>query len=175
MPIKEIVRKEIHCDLCNRAKQIKGEPPEGWQSIQVGSGIVDGVFIDRCICPACMEVIIREAGLCHIPEGEFENLEKHRDELGITRQDIEAWTKQAVATEVEKFVGQINVDSEVSRAVRRAVTDSIQRSTWSQGAAGSIHNELGRILSRRVRISVINPPDPGESQEENSERGNSGG
>ena len=44
-------------------------------------------------------------------------------ELGITRQDIEAWTKQSVATEVNKALGMINLEGHVQRAVRESISN----------------------------------------------------
>lgn len=55
------------------------------------------------------------------------------NELGITRTDIEAWVKEAVSAEVQKLLGQINIERrveiEVNSAVRNLFTASYGRPT----------------------------------------------
>lgn len=60
------------------------------------------------------------------------------NELSITREDIKTWTKEAVAEEVLKIVGQIDIegiiritaksnDHEIKRMIAREVADSISK------------------------------------------------
>lgn len=62
------------------------------------------------------------------------------NELGITRQDIEAWTKQSVANEVEKLVGQMNLELLVKQTLERYVNMHIYES--KQILRDSIAKEL---------------------------------
>ncbi|MDR1902937.1 MAG: hypothetical protein LBQ88_11725 [Treponema sp.] len=49
------------------------------------------------------------------------------NELGITKDDIKEWVKEAVANETAKLVGQIAVDQIASRTVRERVSDHLHR------------------------------------------------
>lgn len=51
------------------------------------------------------------------------------NELGITRQDIEAWTKQSVATEVSKIVDGINVMDMIDFNIKKVVDRKLDFNT----------------------------------------------
>lgn len=73
------------------------------------------------------------------------------NELGITRQDIEAWTKQSVANEVQKLVGGINIDEIVNQSARAHVNNALGN-TYSSGSA--LVNALATKLAKNLTIKV---------------------
>ena len=74
------------------------------------------------------------------------------NELGITRQDIEAWTKQSVATEVEKLIGQINVQELVESSIDKAAHFAIQGGRY--GGGQNLRDELAKLLSQRITVTI---------------------
>jgi hypothetical protein len=72
------------------------------------------------------------------------------NELGITRQDIEAWTKQAVANEVEKKLGQINI----SKLVNDSILKATQNAMTGYSTTG-IKQALAEQLANQLKITVI--------------------
>ncbi len=64
------------------------------------------------------------------------------NELGVTRGDIEAWTKQSVATEVNKKLGQINVEKMVQDSISKSVMNSLGSSYSSNGLREAIAKEI---------------------------------
>jgi len=81
------------------------------------------------------------------------------NELGITRQDIEAWTKQSVANEVSKVIGKINITdehintlakNEIARYVKQSFGD-IDRYGQNNSVAKAVVKELVKGLELRVK------------------------
>ncbi len=72
------------------------------------------------------------------------------NELGITRADIEAWTKESVAVEVNKKLGQMNVDV--------MVRDAIQKTADKVVGMGSGYNqgrELREAIAARLAEQIM--------------------
>jgi hypothetical protein len=72
------------------------------------------------------------------------------NELGITRQDIEAWTKQSVANEVEKRIGQINVEKLVNESILKATRDAMTGYS-TNGIREALAKELANQLVLQVK------------------------
>lgn len=66
------------------------------------------------------------------------------NELGIGRDDIEEWTKEAIREEVAKIVGQINVASIVER--------SVSINTYSE--KDRILEKIAARLATRLELSM---------------------
>lgn len=79
------------------------------------------------------------------------------NELGITRGDIEAWTKEAVAGEVQKLVGHINIPKMVSAAidtsVRQAIFTSSYRNQLTNQAELMIRQAIASELAGRIKFT----------------------
>lgn len=67
------------------------------------------------------------------------------NELGISREDIERWTKEAVAHSVEKLVGQMNIQEMVDRKTKELV----EGNNWN----GS---KLREEISKAVAANIVN-------------------
>jgi len=68
------------------------------------------------------------------------------NELGITRNDIEKWTKEAVATETNKKLEQLNIPGIVRDKVSEAVRASLGSSYNSTALSKDIASELAKSL-----------------------------
>jgi hypothetical protein len=79
------------------------------------------------------------------------------NELGITRDDIEAWTKEAVSTQVRKLVGQINIEKEVKTSidtsVRQAIFTSSYRNTLTHEAERMVRQAIASELAGRIKFT----------------------
>lgn len=75
------------------------------------------------------------------------------NELGITRQDIEAWTKQAVANEVEKKLGQINVQAIASDAIQKAAREAVGTRDFHSSGGNNLREALARELAKKISVS----------------------
>lgn len=71
------------------------------------------------------------------------------NELGITRQDIEEWTKQSVANEVAKKLGQINVDEMVRSSILKATKDAMTGYSTT-----GIKEALAKELASQITLQV---------------------
>lgn len=67
------------------------------------------------------------------------------NELGITRADIEAWTKEAVSAEVLKMVGRINVEA----LIKSRVDDSV-RALFKPNFRSELPEEIRSIVRSAV-------------------------
>jgi hypothetical protein len=73
------------------------------------------------------------------------------NELGITRADIEAWTKESVAVEVNKKLGQINIDDLVKTAISKYSREALGISNYS--GSSSLRTEIAEKLSKQLVIT----------------------
>lgn len=64
------------------------------------------------------------------------------NELGITRDDIKQWTREAVTVEVKKLIGQMDLESQA----RRAVSDLIKGKSFH----GNMSNDMRKIVTEQV-------------------------
>lgn len=72
------------------------------------------------------------------------------NELGITRADIEAWTKESVAVEVNKKLGQINVEAMVSDAIQRTANAAVgMNGGYNQG------RELREAIATKLADQIM--------------------
>ena len=76
------------------------------------------------------------------------------NDLGVTRQDIEAWTKQAVSTEVSKLVEQINVEGLAQDAIDKWGRNAIEGITGSYGRNSSLRKAIVEKLAEDLDITV---------------------
>lgn len=82
------------------------------------------------------------------------------NELGISRHDIEAWTKEAVHTEVHKLVSGQKLQQLAEEAVRSAVRQVITGNSWSGPSAEMkklIEKTLMHELVGKISIKVTDP------------------
>lgn len=75
------------------------------------------------------------------------------NELQIGRADIEQWTKEAVAVEVARIVGQINMDALVREQVRLVVND-VLADTASGWGRKSLRQEIAERLVDRLLVTI---------------------
>ena len=73
------------------------------------------------------------------------------NELAITRQDIEAWTKQSVANEVEKKIAQLNIEKMVRESILKATKDAM-----SGYSTTGIRDALAKELASQLIVQVKN-------------------
>jgi hypothetical protein len=99
------------------------------------------------------------------------------NELGITREDIEAWTKQSVVTEVNKALARIDIDKKLDVAI-----DSELRNMTSRvlGTNTNRYRDLENLragiaveLAKRIDFSFslnqkeqLPPQEPGDGQDD---------
>ena len=67
------------------------------------------------------------------------------NELGISKQDIEAWTKEAVSAEVKKLTGQIDIDSLIETQIKRVVREALTGSHFGSGST-----ELAKAIAKEL-------------------------
>lgn len=77
------------------------------------------------------------------------------NELGITREDIATWTKEAVQEEVAKIVGQINVQGRAERIIRAAIIKNDPSSFRLQ-----LHDEVIRAIAAALAKDLVLSVDP---------------
>lgn len=66
------------------------------------------------------------------------------NELGITRGDIEKWTKEAVDQQVTKITGQLNVEAMATAAVQKALI----------GGYGGMTHDFQKIVKEQVAKAI---------------------
>jgi UDP:flavonoid glycosyltransferase YjiC (YdhE family) len=76
------------------------------------------------------------------------------NELAITRHDIEAWTKEAVAAEVHKLVSGANMKKLAEDAVRASVRQVVVGSTYS-GPTAEIKKVIEKAMYEQIAGRVI--------------------
>ena len=75
------------------------------------------------------------------------------NELGIGRDDLRAWTIEAVTREVDKLLGQINVQSLVSNTIDNRVRNAIRGSSYSgfsEAFLEVVHEAIASEISGRI-------------------------
>lgn len=72
------------------------------------------------------------------------------NELGIGRDDLKAWTQEAVAREVQKVVGQLNIQSLVESNIRAAIRGSTYSSTLSQDVQKLVQQAIAAEIAGRI-------------------------
>ncbi len=74
------------------------------------------------------------------------------NELGITKEDIKAWTQEAVSREVIKLIGQFNLEQMAEKACREKIFN--QEGDFTFKAKQYIEAELGRVIGKRLQVSI---------------------
>ena len=74
------------------------------------------------------------------------------NELGITRGDIEKWTKEAVSQQVEKIAGQINVEVLATSAVQKALIGNY--GGMSSEFKDIVKAQVAKAIEGKVKVSV---------------------
>lgn len=72
------------------------------------------------------------------------------NELAITRHDIEAWTKEAVATEVHKLVSGQDMKALAASAVQSAVRQVVVGSSYSGPTA-----EMRKLIEKTLMAELV--------------------
>lgn len=85
------------------------------------------------------------------------------NELGITRNDIEAWCKEAVASEVARLVGQMNVHKAVTENVKDQIQAAIFRSSYGREMSEDVRKLVREAIAAEIagRITFSNPTPKG--------------
>ncbi len=74
------------------------------------------------------------------------------NELGITRADIEAWTKESVAVEVNKKLGQINVNLLAQNAITSAANNALGIQGWNGGQ--QLRDSVAAALAKQMTVTI---------------------
>lgn len=79
------------------------------------------------------------------------------NEIGITRQDIEAWTKQSVANEIQKVLGGVDIEKTVQDKIHTLVNNAIRGTSIGYGNGASemrkaIASEIAQELMAKITI-----------------------
>jgi hypothetical protein len=72
------------------------------------------------------------------------------NDLGITKEDVKEWVREAIADEVERLVGQIGIDNMVARGVREIISDKMR--LYNQQILAEIVYRLANDAGFYVRI-----------------------
>lgn len=75
------------------------------------------------------------------------------NELGVTRADIERWTKESVAVEVNKRLGQLNIHDMVKNTIANAVRDSFRSGYSTSSAIDGIKKELAHQILDKFTLT----------------------
>lgn len=72
------------------------------------------------------------------------------NELGITREDIRSWTEEAIASEVRKLVGQIDVEGLIKRNIKdvSGISEYYISNKWDE----VIKQEIAKIMNENMRF-----------------------
>jgi hypothetical protein len=68
------------------------------------------------------------------------------NELKVDRSDIERWTKEAIAVQVTKFVGQVNMEA----IIRQVTSQSLNKYEIQNQVATLIAKEL----STKIKVTI---------------------
>lgn len=69
------------------------------------------------------------------------------NELGVTREDIETWTKESIRIQVEKLVGQLNIEDVAYRAAYSLMSQPLY------GLKQHIVNEVAKQIEVKLVAS----------------------
>lgn len=75
------------------------------------------------------------------------------NELGITRDDIEAWTKEAVALQVGKLVGQINLSRIAEHEVEKQVRAALEVHPYGKDSI-VVSRALAKFLADKITVAI---------------------
>jgi D-aminopeptidase len=74
-------------------------------------------------------------------------------ELGITRQDIQAWVDRSVRDEVVKKINGIDLESIVTREAKRLAVEAVNGSSW--GAAGkALRDKVAVAVAEKIKLNI---------------------
>lgn len=76
------------------------------------------------------------------------------NELGITRQDIEAWTKQAAANEIEKKLHDIDIAKIASDAITKAAREAVGVNNRFSQEGAALREALAKELAKGLTITT---------------------
>lgn len=74
------------------------------------------------------------------------------NELGITRQDIEAWTKQAAANEIERKIQNLNIDKMVRESIDKVVHVTVNGGHY--GNAQQLREAIAKEVAQQLVLSI---------------------
>lgn len=77
------------------------------------------------------------------------------NELDVTRDDIERWTKEACAAQAEKIMANVDVEGIVTRVVRARVDYFI---VDTHGGRNGLRDMVAAELAARIQLVVQNAP-----------------
>ena len=73
------------------------------------------------------------------------------NELGISRHDIAAWTKQAVVEDVQKAVNAMDIEGMVERAVRKSAAQYV---TGNSSGHTSLRQDIVREIVNKLEVKM---------------------
>ena len=78
------------------------------------------------------------------------------NELGVTRQDIKAWTKQSVADEVEKFLKGVDLEAMCFNLAKKEAQSLLTGGSWNAQKIlrEEIFKQIGGALSQQFTIDI---------------------
>lgn len=77
------------------------------------------------------------------------------NELGITRDDIEAWSKEAVAIQIAKIVPRLCIEREINAAISREIERCLRKEPYG-GPSRIVSEAVGSAIASRIRVSLAN-------------------
>ncbi len=72
------------------------------------------------------------------------------NELGITKVDIEAWTKEAVADRVQKVLNGIDIEDMVRQRIERAVTGN----SWTSELRSDLKKQVATAFKKQINDTL---------------------
>lgn len=80
------------------------------------------------------------------------------NELGITRGDIRQWTEAAVTAEVQRQLGQMNLDGKASSILKDGVRGLIRgpsyRDSMSEEMRKIVRAAIGEELAGKIKVTL---------------------
>lgn len=70
------------------------------------------------------------------------------NELGITKEDIKEWTKEAIDERIGKIIGQMNIEQKITDTASRILYNS-----WN--VTDSIKKDIAVELAKKIDISLL--------------------
>ncbi len=81
------------------------------------------------------------------------------NELGVGRDDVRQWTQEAIHREVQKILGQLNVEGMVRTTIDTRVRDAIKGPSYNNGFSDALLKVVRDAIAQEIsgRIQFRNP------------------
>lgn len=74
------------------------------------------------------------------------------NELGITKQDIQAWTKEAAVNEVQKTLDRIDIEALARKTTESRVNNIIKGQSFSEGR--ELREAIAKELVKTLNVKI---------------------